>query len=265
MGRAFRSLGLLAAAAMIAACATSPTGRSQLILVSDEEMNEMGATAFEQMRQQAILSGDDKARRYVRCVALAITNTLPEGESDAWELELFDDDTANAFALPGRKIGVHTGLLAVATDQDQLATVLGHEVAHVLARHGAERVSQQLGAQAIVGVAGAAVDPSTTSGTLLLGAIGMGMQYGVLMPYSRSHESEADLLGLDLMAQSGFDPRASVTLWQNMAAASGGGPPEWLSTHPAPDTRIADLEARIPAALELRSRARAGGRRPACR
>lgn len=260
-----RLSGLLAALVLSSACATSPTGRSQLILVSDEQMDEMGVAAFEQMREQAILSGNDTERRYVRCVAEAITDTLPEDLADGWEVELFDDDTANAFALPGRKIGVHTGLLAVAENQDQLATVLGHEVAHVLARHGAERVSQQLGAQALVGVAGAAVDSSTTSGTLLLGAIGIGVQYGVLMPYSRGHEGEADLLGLDLMAQAGFDPRASVKLWQNMAEASGGGPPEWLSTHPAPDTRIEDLEARMPEALELERRARAGGRRPACR
>jgi predicted Zn-dependent protease len=175
----------------------------------------------------------------------------------------------NAFALPGRKIGVYRGMLAVAENSSQLAAVIGHEVGHVLARHGNERVSQATAAQlsqTAVAATVASADMSSATGQLIMAGVGLGAQYGVLLPYSRAHESEADLIGLQLMAKAGFDPRESVTLWQNMASASGGqAPPELVSTHPSNETRIASLQANLPAAIELEKQARAQGYRPGCR
>jgi predicted Zn-dependent protease len=262
-------IGLLFAGLLfLTACATSPLGRSQLILVDDAQMDQMGVQAFEQLKSEGKVSGDSRKNAYVTCVAMAITNQLPAEFAGNWEVLVFDDDSANAFALPGKKIGVHTGLLEVATNQDQLATVIGHEVAHVLARHGAERVSNQMAAQGGVEIAGALLgatgDPSSPLHGIAMQALGVGAGLGV-MAYSRSHESEADLYGLDLMARAGFDPRQSVPLWQNMAAAAGGErPPEFLSTHPSPETRIGDLQGRMVQAVPLSEQARAAGRRPRC-
>lgn len=256
---------LLAPAAALVACTTSPLGRSQLALFPEAEMSQMGITAYSEMKQQTPVETDARTNGYVRCVANAITAALGPGQTAQWEVTVFRDDSANAFALPGGKIGVHTGLLNVARDQNQLATVVGHEVAHVLARHANERVSTnavaQTGLQAAQILAGAA-SPAKQQ---LFGLLGLGAQVGVLLPFSRAQESEADLLGLDLMARAGFDPRASVTLWQNMAAASsGGGGPAFLSTHPAHGARITSLQNRIPQALPLYEQARASGRRPGC-
>jgi predicted Zn-dependent protease len=177
---------------------------------------------------------------------------------------LFEEPSPNAFALPGGKIGVHTGLLTVASNQSQLATVLGHEVAHVLAEHGNERISTayatQTGLSVVESISGA---PSPTK-SQLLGLLGVGAQVGVLLPFGRAQEREADQLGLDLMARAGFDPTQSVALWRNMAKAGGGEPPEFMSTHPSHGTRIQDLEARMPGAVLLETGARERGRRPRC-
>jgi predicted Zn-dependent protease len=254
----------------IAGCATSPLGRSQLMLVGDAEMDKMGVEAFETLKKEGKVSGDPQANAYVTCVANAITGAMPrESGGGPWEVRVFQDDTANAFALPGRKIGVHTGLLKVAKNQDQLATVIGHEVGHVIARHGAERVSDQyatqIAASGVGVVLGALSDPSSPSHGLAMAAVGVGAQ-GVVLKFSRTHESEADLIGLDRMAAAGFDPRESVVLWQNMEAASNGArPPEFLSTHPSPSTRIKDLQKRIPDAMPIAEQAHAQGRNPHCR
>jgi predicted Zn-dependent protease len=254
---------------VVAGCATSPLGRSQLMLVGDAEMDKMGAEAFEQLKSQQKVSSDPQTNAYVTCVANAITGVLPDQEgAGPWEVRVFQDDTANAFALPGRKIGVHTGLLKVAQNQHQLATVLGHEVGHVLAKHSAERVSDQyatqIAASGVGVVLGALGDPSSPTHGLAMAALGVGAQ-GVVLKFSRTHESEADLIGLDLMSRAGFDPRESVALWQNMDAASQGArPPEFLSTHPNPSTRIKDLQARIPQDVPVAEQARAQGRNPRC-
>lgn len=240
---------------LISACATSPLGRRQLILVSDAEMSQMGATSFNQMKQKIPQTKDGKTSAYVSCVAQAITNEI--GTSQQWEVQVFDDKQVNAFALPGGKIGVYAGLLKVATTQDQLAAVIGHEVSHVLAGHSAERVSEQMATQLGVGVAEAATG---VSGQLL----GIASNVFFTLPHSRIQESEADLLGLDLMSKAGFDPRAAITLWQNMSRAGGQKPPELLSTHPSDDTRIQKLEQRIPSALPIYEQARTQGRRPRC-
>ncbi|MCI0400735.1 MAG: M48 family metallopeptidase [Gammaproteobacteria bacterium] len=256
----FKALAVaLASSLVLMSCATSPLGRQQLVLVSDSQMNEMGLQAFEAIKEEKPIDTDPHTNAYVRCVANAITDEV----GGDWEVVVFEDDTPNAFALPGRKIGVQYGLLEVAQNQDQLATVIGHEVAHVLAKHGNERVSQQLAVQTGLSVA-SAVSPHTASGQALMAALGVGAQYGILLPYSRVQESEADLYGLDLMAKAGFDPKESVALWVNMTNAGGGQPPEFLSTHPSHDTRIHDLEEHIPEAEKLRDQAHARGKNPQC-
>jgi len=254
------AIGLIALA-----CATSPTGRSQLKLFSDQDMAQLGSQSFQQLKQQQKVSNDAEINAYVQCVADALTQGLAPEWRAGWEVVVFEDDSANAFALPGRRIGVHTGLLDVAQTPDQLASVMGHEVSHVQAHHGNERMSQQVAAQVGLAVAAATTDSDTTAGRATLAALGLGTQFGVLLPFSRSHESEADLLGLELMARSGFEPEQSVVLWQNMAAASGGQPPEWMSTHPSHRTRIEDLRTALPTAGALRNAAHENGRKPDCK
>lgn len=202
----------------------------------------------------------------MRCVVNAIVAQVPPGEvTGQWEVKVFKSDQANAFALPGGKIGVYRGLLSVAENQDQLATVIGHEIAHVLADHSNERLSTTFATQAgldlIQAISGA---PSSTK-EQIFGLLGLGAQYGIILPFNRTQESEADLIGLDLMAKAGFDPRAAIPFWKNMQEQGNGSPPEFLSTHPSGPSRIQDLQARMPQAVELYQKARAQGRRPNCR
>lgn len=254
---------------LLAACATSPTGRRQLILVGDQQMNEMGITSFQQIKTSQSISNNRREKNYVECVSFAIINALPnEWRNNQWEVVVFEDDSANAFALPGGKIGVHTGLLKVAETPSQLATVLGHEVAHVLARHGAERVSIQMATQTGLQVADVVSQQAIEGSTgrqILMAGLGLGSQVGVALPFSRNHESEADRFGLDLMATAGFNPRESVQLWRNMDKAAGGSrQPEFLSTHPQPQNRIAELTKYMSKAISLQSAARAKGLNPQC-
>ena len=263
MIKPFAVAGLIAAF-ICSSCSTSPTGRKQLSLVSDRQMTAMGLSAYADMKKQIPISKDRRKIAYVRCIGNAITAEL--NDNIAWEVTLFDDDQINAFALPGGKIGVYTGLLEVAENADQLAAVMGHEVAHVLADHGKARLSANLAGQAGL-IAGQIALGTRLEGRdrNVMAALGLGLQFGVLMPYGRAQESEADILGLELSAQAGFDPRASTRLWQNMAAASGSSVPEFLSTHPAPKTRIRDLNARMSRALIDYRTARAAGNVPDCR
>lgn len=251
--------------ALLSACETSPTGRQQLILVSEGQIQDMGVTAYQEMREQLRVSRDPAVNNYVQCITDAIVKQLPAASRNLqWEVTVFDDDSPNAFALPGGKMGVHTGMVKLAEDQDQLAAVIGHEIAHVLARHHAERISQQFATQTGMQLASAMAGPQTGTKQLLMGALGLGAQVGILLPYSREQEREADVYGLDLMARAGFDPRAGVTLWQNMNAAAGPRPPEFLATHPAPATRINDIQARIPQVMPYYRQAISEGRRPNC-
>lgn len=247
------ALLLAFASTLLAGCTTSPTGRNQLILVSDAEMSQMGATAFADLKSKQPITRNGKANSYVQCVASAITREV----GGSWEVQVFESKDVNAFALPGGKIGVYTGLLQVAKNQDQLAAVIGHEVAHVLARHSAARVSNEMAAQLGVGLlsAGTGLPPD---------AIGLGAQLLLLMPYGRKDESESDILGLELMAKAGFDPRQAPALWVNMGAASQGAPPEFMSTHPSHETRIQDLNKQMPRAQPLYQQAQAQGKKPRC-
>ena len=250
--------------ALLAACATTPTGRSQLILVDDSAMDRMGASAFDQIKSSGRLANDPAATRYVRCVADALVKVLPTHErQQAWEVIVIQDDSPNAFALPGGKVGVHTGLFKVATNQDQLAAVIGHEMGHMVSRHAAERVSQRYATEAAMQAVNAATGGERQQ---LLGLLGVGAQAGVLLPFSRQHETEADVLGQRYMANAGFDPRAAATLWENMQKQAGGSrPPAWLSTHPDPQRRIQTLAAAAPGLMPAYEQARSAGRRPACR
>lgn len=229
-------------ALLLIACSSSPTGRNQVILFSDQQMNTLGAQSFESMKKEQKISTDKKINHYVQCVTNAILPYVPkqEGFTD-WEVVVFDSDQVNAFALPGGKIGVYTGLLKVAENQDQLATVIGHEIAHVLADHSNERMSQAQLANVGLQITNATLNSNEYKG-MAMAALGLGVQYGVLLPYGRAQESEADIVGLEMMARAGFDPYQSIELWKNMAKASGGKqPPELLSTHPSHNTRISDL------------------------
>lgn len=251
-------LGSLTTALMISACATSPTGRSQLIFMPDNQVNQMGLQAFSEMKQKQAISRSPAYNRVVQCVANALT--APMGGN--WEVVVFEDDSLNAFALPGSKIGVHTGLLKVIQNPDQLAAVVGHEIGHVIAKHSNERLSQEVAVKTGMNVAGASGMLGATSMALL----GLGAQYGVLLPYSRTHESEADLIGLDLMAKAGFDPRQSITLWQIMDQASRNSPQqiEFMSTHPGHETRMQNLQQHMNQALNTQQQALAAGRQPRC-
>ena len=252
---------LILGVALATGCATSPTGRSQLVLMPDSQMDQMGLQAFTNIKDETPVEKSRTTNKYVQCVGKAITREV----GGNWEIVVFRDDAANAFALPGRKIGVNTGLLKVAENQHQLATVLGHEVAHVLSQHSNERVSQQFAVEQGLGLVNAVASPQSATGQTLMGLLGVGAQYGILLPYSRVQESEADILGLDLMAKAGFDPRESVKLWVNMGTAGGGQPPEFLSTHPSDRTRISGLKAHMAVALNLQNKAKQQGKRPACR
>jgi len=252
---------LLITFAILSACGTSPTGRSQFLLMPESQMTQMGLQAFENIKKETPADTGTSRSRYVNCVAQAITREV----GGRWEIVVFKDDSANAFALPGRKIGVNSGLLKVAVNQDQLATVIGHEIAHVLAHHSNERVSQQFAVEQGLGLVNALSNPQTGTGRTLMGLLGVGAQYGILMPYSRVQEAEADRVGLQLMARAGFDPAESVKLWRNMSAAGGAQPPEFLSTHPSHSTRISGLTAILPSAQQLQRTAQQQGKRPACK
>ena len=255
----------LLAGAVLLACATSPTGRSQLKLFPEAEMSRMGVAAYDKLKAEQRVSTDARRAAFVRCVSAALTAEVSGAYAGTrWEVTLFEEETPNAFALPGGKIGVHSGLFRVARNQDQLATVLGHEIAHVLAEHGNERVSTAFAAQSGLDLITAVSGAASPMQQQLLGLLGVGAQVGVLLPFSRAQESEADVIGLDLMAKAGFDPQQSVVLWRNMSAAGGGQPVEFLSTHPSHGTRIQELEKRMPGAVLTSTGARSRGRRPAC-
>jgi predicted Zn-dependent protease len=233
-------------------------------MVPDSQMDEMGAQAFQQVKASEKLDNDPKVNQYVSCVVDPLLQSA-KGKTpvQTWEIKVFNSPQANAFALPGGKIGVYSGLLKVAKTPDQLAAVMGHEVGHVIARHSAERVSQQAGTEVGLSVLGA-ITPGNPNKNTLMSLLGLGAQVGILLPFSRTQESEADIIGLNLMAESGFDPEESIELWRNMAKAGGSQPPEWLSTHPANESRIANLQKNIPKADITYAQARALGHVPHC-
>ena len=249
----------------LAACATttSSTGRRQYVGgVSEQQLNQLGAQAFVEAKTKGPLSNDAKQNAYVRCVVNALVRQLPpQTQGTSWETALFANKEPNAFALPGGKVGVNTGIFSVAKNQDQLAAVLAHEIGHVVERHHDERITRQMGASGAVQLLGALAGDygtlATQGGSLLA-------QTGFLLPGSRVQETEADVVGQRLMAEAGFDPAQAVNLWQNMIASGGGRPPEWLSTHPNPESRIQELRSRAGTLAPTYQQARASGRVPRC-
>ncbi|WP_427978027.1 M48 family metallopeptidase [Agarivorans sp.] len=267
MNKLSKTLLLAGSLAVLLSCSASPTGRKRVLLYDDAKMSALGAQSFEEIKQQEKIYTDPATNDYVACVSNAVTAEIPGhyGE-EHWEVVVFDSEQVNAFALPGAHIGVYTGLIKVAETPDQLATVIGHEISHVLAEHSNERLSQNqiAGIGTTVAAIAIGVSDSIENKGLAMAALGLGVQYGVLLPYGRTQESEADLMGLDLMASAGFNPKASVSLWQNMAKAGGGSVPEFLSTHPSNQTRISDLEERMARATQLQKQAIAQGKSPQC-
>jgi predicted Zn-dependent protease len=259
----------LAITCAVSACATttSPTGRRQVVgAVSQEQLNQLGAQAFAQLKTQKQQSNDSRLTNTMRCVVSAVTRELPAAWQGGWESALFVDKEPNAFALPGGKVGLYTGIFSVARNQDQLAGVIAHEIGHVVSRHHDERITRQAGASTGLQVLGAILGSRYGQGAANAAVQGGSIlaQTGFLLPGSRAQESEADVVGQRLMAQAGFDPRQAVTLWQNMIAASGSRPPQWLSTHPDPQSRIRELQQRATALVPVYEQARASGRRPNC-
>jgi predicted Zn-dependent protease len=237
----------------LTSCAKSPLGRNQLKLYSSSQLAGMGEQAFTSMKMEQKVSSQPVSNRYVKCIADAITQHVPKSVfAGVWELVVFDSPQINAFALPGGKIGVYSGLIELAENQHQLAAVIGHEVGHVIAQHGNERMSSS----ALIGMGMDVTNRllktnEIASSDLIMAGLGLGVQVGVQLPFGRTHESEADLIGLDLMAKAGFDPRQSIDLWQNMAKASGDNrQPELLSTHPLPTTRIDNLANNMSKAMQ---------------
>ncbi len=245
----------------LAACSTVPvTGRSSLNLIPDGELTSMSLQSYNEFLAQAPISKDQQAIATVRRVGERIASAtetylknIGQPAQFQWEFNVVDEpDTANAWVMPGGKVVVYTGILPIAKDDAGLATVMGHEVAHIVAKHGNERMSQAMLTQ--VGSTALSValqnQPALTQ-QLLLGSYGAGAQVGVLMPFSRLHESEADRIGLTLMAIAGYDPRAAVDFWGRMAEQGGSRPPQFLSTHPAPESRIANIKEHLPEALAV--------------
>ncbi len=249
-------------AVLLAGCSeVEITGRKQLNFVPSSTMHSMSFDAYDEFLSQHKLSTDAEKTQMVKRVGGRIQRAVEDyaarnGIEDKlngyqWEFNLVEDPNVNAWAMPGGKVVIYTGILQVAQDETGLAVVMGHEIAHAFAKHGAERMSQGLLVQ-MGGVAlSTALDkyPQKTK-ALFMQSYGVGTQLGILLPYSRTHESEADHLGLIFMAMAGYDPRQAPAFWERMAAQSkGGAPPEFLSTHPAHETRIQDLKALIPDAM----------------
>ena len=248
----------ITALSLLSSCASS-TAR-------EDELAAESARAFAEMKAGMPLVTDRATIDYVACVANAVIAVLEPPYSDLpWEMAIFDEEAVNAFAMPGGKIGVMRGILKAAQNQDQLAAVLGHEVAHVTARHSAERASRAVFSGVGIQVAAVLLGGGHSGATYTAyEALNAGAALGIMLPFNRKQESEADVIGLEYMARAGFDPRASVPLWQNMGDENKDKPPEFLSTHPSNETRIDGLVSQFGKTLALYNEAKANGRNPNC-
>lgn len=235
--------------ALIAACVTTPeSGKQAFIITSLAQEATLGEQAFGEILQKEKESTDARLVGITKRVGqrLAATTTMPDLE---WEFKLFESDQMNAFALPGGKTAAYTGLLTVCENEAALAAVMGHEIAHVTARHGAQRMSQQMVVSSAMSAASISLANAASRATIL-GALGVGVQYGIQLPFSRGNEAEADQIGLAYMAKAGYDPSEAVRFWTRFSKMKQGAqPPELLSTHPADATRIANLNRFLPRAL----------------
>jgi predicted Zn-dependent protease len=255
--------GVMIILLIVLGCATVPlTERKTLRLVSDSELATLSFQQYSEVLKKSKLSNDPGKVHLVKRVGERIARASEAFMKDSgmeadiknykWEFNLIEDDqVANAWCMPGGKVAVYTGILPITHDESGLAVVLGHEIAHAIAKHGNERMSEAL----LVQLGGASLslalskEPALTN-QVFMAAYGLGANVGILLPYSRVHESEADRIGLVLMAKAGYDPRVAVPFWQRMNEKGGARPPEFLSTHPAPETRIKQIQALIPEAMK---------------
>ncbi len=246
--------------ALWSGCSTVPvTGRSQLNLMSPSQEMQLGLTSFDQMKKEVPISKDVYAKALLQKVGQKIAAVAgPDMPNAQWEFVVFDSKEANAFCLPGGKVGIYTGILPITKDEAGLATVIGHEVAHAVARHGGERMSQAMGLQLLGAVADAST-AQTKYHSYVVAGYGLGSQLGVALPHSRMQESEADHIGLIYMARAGYDPEQAVKFWERFAAYNQkqGGEEMWfLRTHPLDEERIKQLKEWMP---EARAAARDAG------
>lgn len=229
------------------------TGRKQLVDISREQEARLGLQSYRQIlrREHVVTAGREAAM--IKDIGRRLS-AVAEDPGFQWDYNLIDSPQVNAFCLPGGKVAVYTGILPVAKNADGLAVVMGHEIAHAIARHGAERMAHQKLVQIGSLAAGVAIsDMEPAKQRAVLGALGVGAQFGVLLPFSREHESEADYMGLIYVARACFDPTEAPRLWERMGQASGGrGPAQFMSTHPSHQTRIRQFEQWMPEALQVR-------------
>ncbi|MBN1407249.1 MAG: M48 family metallopeptidase [Calditrichaceae bacterium] len=247
--------------AIISCTTVAITGRQQFTIIPESEMNAMSFAQYNQFLDSSEVVNGTKEANMVKTVGVKIQKAVEEyfaaqGMSSAlngyqWEFNLVNDETINAWCMPGGKVVFYTGIMPLCRDEAGVAVVMGHEVAHAIAKHGNERMSQQM----VVQLGGMALskaleEKSETTRQIYMTAFGLGSQVGVMLPFSRLHESEADEMGLIFMAMAGYDPNTAVTFWQRMADLGGQKPPEFLSTHPSDETRIKDLKKLLPKALQ---------------
>jgi len=253
-------------AAFIYACSTVPlTGRKQLAMLPESELMAMSMTAYGDFLKQSRLAPDNANTRMVKEITANITaaaeqyliqNGLQNRVSGfKWEINLIEDDTPNAWAMPGGKMVVYTGILPYTKTPEGLAVVIGHEIAHVVARHGNERMSQGLLIQTGgLALAVALAEKPQETQQLFFAAFGVGSAVGISLPFSRTHEYEADYLGLIFMAMAGYNPNAAIEFWERMSSMGGARPPEYLSTHPSDQNRIANIQKMMPEAMKYYKR-----------
>jgi len=234
---------ILLSGLVISACTTTPvSNRSALILIPKSQEISLGIQSYNEILKREKESEDTQLNQIIRRVGQRIAS-VSDMPNLKWEIKLIESDQKNAFALPGGKIAIYTGILSVAKNEAGLATVMSHEIAHVIARHGAQRMTQQMLLQGAMIGAGLSMKNSTQK-NIVLSALGVGVLYGFTLPFSRLHESEADQIGLIYMAKAGYDPNEAINFWQRFGQVKGGkGPPEWASTHPADATRIQGLRS----------------------
>ena len=244
-----KTFGMIAIALLFVACqVVQQTGRSQFIVVSDAQERQLGDEAYSEMLKKSRLSTRSDWQAQLRRVGQRIAAAADKPEYK-WEFNVIQGKEVNAFALPGGKVAFWEGIMPIAQDDNGIAVIMGHEVAHALARHGAERMSQQMGAQAIgqiLSLGVGKVSPGLQEDFLQL--YGLGATVGVLLPWGRTQESEADRIGLNLMAKAGYDPATAIAFWERMSKVGGDKPPEFLSTHPSDETRIAQIKEWLPEA-----------------
>lgn len=253
---------VILAVVLVSACATVPhTGRRQFNMVSDARLNALALKAFNEVTAKEPESKDQRINDLVRRVSDRVSKAAEESDRPgfAWEVRVIEKDIPNAFCLPGGKIVIYTGILPYAKNEAGLAAIISHEVAHAVARHGGERLSQQLALQSAVGVGGEILRDKdgnlNTRARAILGALGLGATLGIILPYSRTHEFEADRIGQIYMAKAGYDPTEALRLWDGMSRINKPPIPPWLSTHPADEDRMTKLKENLPAVQRIYNQA----------